>query len=348
MNTDIEYIAYTDQYRSSLLALLSHIWTDLTTDETDKKFAWRYETNYCLRENTTFIAVKDGIVIGFRGFTAIYFFFNGLRRTVLMPSDAIVDPGYRRKGVFSTLTKTSLQSISENYDQLVLSVYLNLSSNEKSTPGNIKNGWRVFSPKCYYTKIYPGNLLSLIGHRKRAEISEKFGNENSYITISAAIDLNAIKQIKHYVRYPITRDVSDEYYQWRYVDSPGKFIFIVLKEHNRPIAFLILETIRTAQYSVVDYAANSQTALHKAFKFASKKLRIIVYRLFIVGGAHEEKKSLTRLGFFNESDFVAKLRGKKKLPALMRDIRMNEEVGSINNIELMNPHNWRLLKGDSH
>ncbi|MDI9562407.1 MAG: hypothetical protein QM235_14665 [Pseudomonadota bacterium] len=348
MNKDIEYIAYTDQYRSSLLALLGHIWTDLSIDEIDKKFAWRYENNYCLRENTTFIAVKDGIVIGFRGFAAVNYFFNGLRRTVLIPCDAIVDPGYRREGVFSALTEMSLRTLSEKYDQLGLSVYLNLSSNEKSTPGNIKIGWRVFSPKCYYTKICLGNILSLIKHHNREENCGTYGNKEYCITIDTAIDLSILRQIKHYVKYPITRDRSDEYYQWRYVDSLGKFLFAVLKEQGRPSAYLILEKVNTAHYSILDYAANSQHALYKAFKLASRSLKIIVYRLFIVGGADEEIKSLMRNGFFKESSFVARLRRKKKYPALMKDVRLIEGDGKINNIELMNPTNWRLLKGDSH
>jgi len=347
MSEDIKYILYQFSYRESLLDLLGHMWNHSSRDCVERRFSWRYEHNYCLQENTMFIAVVDHQVVGFRGYTAQSYCFNGKRMIVLSPSDAIVHPSYRRKGVFDNLMKLSMQSLAKNRDKLSLSVFLNLSSNEKSTPAYLKLGWRKVATKDSASRISITCLVRRI-MCKSTDSCSLVKSGSSIITVSRVVNASLIREINHFIKYPIEHDNSDEYYKWRYDDSGEKNCFVVYTVCGNPMAFMIVKKSSKHLGLIMDYAAESPKDLQKMMLMSLKVLGYSVLRIRIAGGTNEERMALWKCGFFTDSKIVSIAKRKNKPPVLLKCVDPDNRDYSVNGIDIINPMNWRLLAGESH
>lgn len=348
MNRDeVRYLEYQSIYRNSLVELLSRMWSILDLSKVEQRFSWRYEQNYCLRENTLFIAVAGDRVVGFRGYTAQKYCFHGEIHIVLTPSDAIVHPDYRRKGVFDHLMKLSLKSIAVNQERLSLSLFLNLSSNEQSTPAYIKHGWRVLASKDFYSRIsIPSLIKRTISIPRYTKWTLKSGS--SEISVSIDIDTSLIRNIMHFVNYPIQLDRSDEYFTWRYLDSGESINFVAFSISGSLHAYMIIKHCSKHLGLIVDYSAKSSLDLRKMMALSSRALGYSVMRVRISGGACEERVALRKSGFILDTKVLSMFKHKKKPPVLLKCVDPNNHDHLINGIDVMNSKNWRLLSGESH
>ncbi len=342
---DINYQAYNDVYQESLVDLLHYMWSSLTEDEIVERFKWRYSDNYCMDKGMVYIAVHENKVVGFRGFTAQVFLFNGVRKIVLTPSDAIVHPDYRRMGIFNDLTNYALESLSTLNDEMDLSVYLNLSSNEKSTPGNLKLGWQELCEKRWYTKVFFKNINSIkIKDYRPAIADHKYGKIK--INVYDRIQADLISKINHFVDYSIVRDKSQEYYDWRYKYQQGVF-FIVLMYENVPKAFAIVERKNKPICYLYDYAAESPKHLKTLFTKIASIMKATMMRIEIMGGKKEEVRAIKNTGFIGDIKLIDHIRGKRNTPILIKQVDLAPEE-DIENVDWNMPENWRIVKGNVH
>jgi len=342
---DINYQAYNDDYQESLVDLLHYMWSSLTEDEIVERFKWRYLDNYCMDKGMVYIAVHENKIIGFRGFTAQVFLFNGVRKIALTPSDAIVHPDYRRVGIFNNLTKYALESLSALNDEMSLSVYLNLSSNEKSTPGYLKLGWQELCKKRCYTKVFFKNIKSIKIKDYRPAIADHKYSEFK-ISVYDKIQADIISEIKHLVDYPIVRDKSQEYYDWRYDRQTGIY-FIVLTYDDIPKAFAIVERKNKPTCYLYDYAAESPKHLKILLNKTASIMKAMMMRILIMGGKKEEVRAIKNIGFIGDMRLIDFLRGKKNTPILIKQVKLVSEE-DIEGVNWSIPENWRIVKSDVH
>ncbi len=342
---DVIHKPYHESHKESLLNLLKYMWSSLSKDEISKRFEWRYINNYCMDRGTVYIAVKDEKVVGFRGFTAQIFLFKGIRKIVLTPSDAIVHPDYRRLGLFQNLTNYALDSLAALNEELGLSVYLNLSSNEKSAPGNLKLGWQEFCEKKWYTKVFWGNLGSLFAAHSKLDFRKyRFGKRT--VVVYNKIEAGIIASIRHFADYAIVREQSQDYYDWRYGEQSDVY-FVVLKEAVVCKAFAIVEKNSGKSCYLYDYAAESGQDLTFLLNKIGAIMKVMAMRLLIIGGKEEEIRAIKKNGFFGDLKIMDSIRGKKKTPVLIKQVKL-ESNDDMEGINWRLPENWRIVRGDIH
>ncbi|NLK49361.1 MAG: GNAT family N-acetyltransferase [Candidatus Cloacimonetes bacterium] len=348
MNNEIRYLQYDPNYRNSLLQLFKEMFGFADLKQAEQKFVWRYEDNYCLQAHNVYIAVIGDKVVGFRGFAAQRFLFADKPRVVLTPSDAVVHPDFRRQGIFNKLTEYAMQVLSEKYDELDLSVYLNLSSNKKSAPGNLKLGWQVFAEKEWMTRICLLAIIkNLFSRNAGVKKLESKGKSRFKLSVSDSIDAAVIRSIDHFISYQIIREQSDEYYKWRYADAK-RISFVALYDEGRPAAYAIIEQHSGIKYSIMEYAAETIPALKMLIKKAIRYHNIGVLRVLMMGGAPSERKAFRKLGFVADSKLISRIRNKEKTPVLIKGVLQDDEGSTINGIDWQNPEAWRIQKSDVH
>jgi len=170
------------------------------------------------------------------------------------PSDAIVHPEIRRKGIFTQLTLHSIEELENRFDY-----FISTSSNEQSTPGNIKLGWYNLKTKIYTKKICLHPLQYFLRyHILNKTIKHKIVNESNilkkklhsipsygtecFIKVYNNPNLEEMKCLNKpfhnhilYQYYPI------DYFKWRFISSPYQYLYITLESAQSTKALLIIK-----------------------------------------------------------------------------------------------------------
>jgi len=107
-----QIIPYSEKYKTSLIKLLGYMWKNLSEDQIKEKFEWRYELYPFQKEAFINIAINEmNNVVGFRAFVVQEFCFHNEQFKVYNPADAIIHPEHRRKGLFSKLTDSLIETV---------------------------------------------------------------------------------------------------------------------------------------------------------------------------------------------------------------------------------------------
>lgn len=349
--TDSKEVFYTEfhpRYLHSSLQLLNSMWDLSTIQDAKQRFEWRYMDNYCIKEGTIFVAIHDDKVIGFRGFTAQWYWLQGLRRIVLSPSDAVVAADYRRYGVFRNLTEFSLKQVMESKHSSDLSVYLNLSSNRLSSPGYVKIGWQELMPKQYFTRFSIRGMLSSQKKPLPDETSVYKLSGGKALKIDLTIDTSTISGITHFEQYRAFHDTEDEFYKWRYAKPREKYRFISYSSNDTPMAFMIVAERGSGVYAVLDYCASSEIAFRELINASTRYMGFRYMRLFLAGGTDREKKCLAKAGFVSDSKLKWLFPNKKESVLIRRVDTRLEHNAKWSTDEILDPSVWRILGGEIH
>lgn len=205
--------------------LISHLWTgDPSFNEA--MLQWKYFDLQPFHTTTAFVGWNGERIVGFRGyFPSIW--SNGSRQIrVLTPSDAVVDPDYRRRGFFSSLTTHSISALESCHD-----LFLNTSSNTQSIPGYLKLSWeKLFSRDVIY------RLFKLRSPR------DFFIQETSTIRVSESIQVSEIESLLEQNETAVFQQCySPDYFRWRFSRPHKPYVFVSLRDNRRLSAMLILE-----------------------------------------------------------------------------------------------------------
>ncbi len=345
-----QIIPYSQKYKTSLIKLLGYMWKNLSEDQIKEKFEWRYELNPFQERAFINIAIDEmENVVGFRAFVVQDFCFQNEQIRVYNPADAIIHPEHRRKGLFSKLTDTLIETVSDNEHRGII---LNLSSNEKSTPGYLKLGWRRTSGKKKYGyKISVKNLL--VGRQERdfQEIKER----TKYGGFELLYGIKAEKLGKSIFHLTDSADTfqncrSEAYYRWRYEQVPDKegYFFAYLIDEEKIVAYAIIKEQSIKQFSLMEYGAESKSSLKYLLNKMTKKVKIPILRSWMINQRHHEV--LRQCGFRAEKPWMLKLLKKERLPVLVRPAvdSLTDEDFFVNGNNILDINNWNIYIADSH
>ena len=164
---------YEESDKASVLALLSHLWK--TDNEKIKlAFDWKYDNNPVFEQKYRYVATSGNQIVAFRGFFPNKLRYKNVKFNILSPSDMVVNPNYRRMGIFNFITKFAIKDIEAKAD---VDFFANFSSNEFSSPGYLKLGWQEIHGSMYlYSNTLTGQFLGKISDRKIYNWSRNFFN----------------------------------------------------------------------------------------------------------------------------------------------------------------------------
>ncbi|WP_232702537.1 GNAT family N-acetyltransferase [Halobacterium wangiae] len=136
---------YDPRDRADVLALDEVVW-DRTRSES--WFAWKYEENPYITEPPVFLALADGRVVGARPFMAFRLRAGDTTLSALQPSDTMVHPDYRGRGIFTRMTEAAIAHYEDRTPELCFNF-----PNEQAWPGYEKLGWRAVDEQQTYYRI---------------------------------------------------------------------------------------------------------------------------------------------------------------------------------------------------
>ena len=346
----IVFTQYTPQYKDSLLSLLSLKWDGLSTAEIKEKFEWRYEQNPHDSNNPCiYVACKDTQVIGFRAFVVQHFSFNGVLYKVYNPADAIVHPNFRRMGIFSKLNEFFLTDLEGESNVLIL----NTSSNNLSTPGNLKQGWKVMD----YINRYGFKINLLASLRNLIRLHEgKFKetvkeHRNDKITFTKELRIDEIVSLNLENRnaQTLTHHRDEAYYRWRYSFHSRDNYYAYYYVESRMVGYVIFKQTSRFQYVVQEYLSLNEKYLRLLINKSLRHFKISLLRVHAF--SVKEKQILSNTGFIFEPVKLIHIIGKVRLPFLVRPQVLNpsEKDFFLNNVlDIRNSHNWSFSQSAIH
>jgi GNAT superfamily N-acetyltransferase len=139
--------------RDGVIALDRIVWD---RDRGPDWFRWKYESNPFADDVPVFVAERDGEIVGARPFMAFRIRAGETVVGALQPSDTMVHPDHRRRGLFTRMTRRAIAAYADE-DRALLFNY----PNDAARPGYEKLGWRTVGPQVTFYRIQdPARLLS--------------------------------------------------------------------------------------------------------------------------------------------------------------------------------------------
>lgn len=125
-------------------------------DRSPEWFRWKYERNPFVDRVPVFVAERDGEIVGARPFMAFRLRAGETVVHALQPSDTMVHPDHRRRGLFSRMTERAIDAYADGKPSLCFNF-----PNDVARGGYEKLGWRAVHDQLTYYRIQnPGSLLS--------------------------------------------------------------------------------------------------------------------------------------------------------------------------------------------
>lgn len=338
MTKEFKIVQYDDNWKSSTIELLMIHW-GLSSNETIKKFDWRYNFRKHPIRNAIFLAIdlETNQAVGFRAFLHHQIHFSGKVKNIYCPADAFVRADWRKKGIMSNLIQTVLNELNQVEDNCVL----NLSSNEKSTPINLKHGWvatdfkrsRAFSISFFnWFKKHKGEIFPLdpSNHSQLAELS-------------------ALHEAHNQTSDKLVFNKTVEDYQWLIAKFPKQYFGFIYEQPSGKKSYVIYRLIDNRGGIIEEYGAKSSDdfkrlilALHRANRFRIFKLSVT---------SKNQLDLFKNAGMIILSDKTFKrIRRKNRNSILVRLVKndpSNDDY-SMGNKDIRKMNNWLIFNWDMH
>ncbi len=235
----------------SVLELLRHVLRDAEgTRRTPEFWRWKHFENPFGPSFLRVACEPSGRVIGLRAFLQWQFQMNGQTVKAVQAVDTATHPAYRRIGVFSTLTKQSINDVKRANVSLIFN-----TPNVSSRPGYLRMGWRdvgtvaplilILRPHHVFLNLAGTGLGLHSPGRGRSEPSG--GHLFSAWTILHQSEVMAKLLAESRAMEPYVRTISTsrsvEYLQWRYTKHPNlTYSVVFVGSPDDPLATAIVRT----------------------------------------------------------------------------------------------------------
>jgi GNAT superfamily N-acetyltransferase len=133
-------IRYRPEFREQVIALQTHLWSDVADMNSDY-FRWKYEENPYSDDSLIYLAMCDENVVGMRGMMGAE--WQGGASAIVdrcfCACDLVVDPAHRGRGLFRVIMTAAMKDMADRGHPLVL----NLSASPYTYLSSIRMGWRL-------------------------------------------------------------------------------------------------------------------------------------------------------------------------------------------------------------
>ena len=343
---------YDESFKEAAMELLALLWSHLGGQERQDLFTWRYEKNPFSIDPHIYLARYNGQLIGFKSFVEQRFRMGQDRPVrAFTPSDAIVHPAFRRKGVSSSLSKEFF----ERAGSLPTgeAVVFNLSSNALSTPGNLKLGWQSTSGKKHFVlRTSPGHYLPARskGRHWPLESTGLSAPSGKQVVIAPLPRADEMSQLAYNSRKPgiLVNERSREYYHWRYALQPEKYLFAFLYDGGEMDAFAVIRRVSNTQYLLWEYACGEPNSLRELTGVVVNACKIPFLRSWALSA--DDARLLKSCGFWSIPGKLRRLLGKEGLPVLVRPTSLDASSHDffLAGKDIRDINNWQFFLADRH
>lgn len=349
---EIKIVPYTDAFRLRALELLQLLWSHLPKEEHSRLFDWRYRNKPGQSGPPIYLAMKGETVVGFKAFVEHPFLLgsNELIRTYT-PADAIVHPDFRRRGVSRALSRALLAEAGQKSKGEGL--IFNLSSNEESTKGNLRQGWQASNGRKRFVLLAsPASYLRqkvLKSSPGAPDQRQADAGGLSYET-TALPKAGEMARLAGACRNPrrLTGLRDADYFRWRYDFQPELYHFAYAHAGDEMLAYLVIRKVSHTQYLLWEYASKEAGDLKRLLSWHVTVRRIPFLRSWAL--SQSDIELLKSCGFLAPPSRLWRILGKEGLPVLVRPLSAQamEQGFFLGGRDIRDMDNWQLFLSDRH
>ena len=323
MKSDISIRLATDRDKPQILQLLHTVFDeqqhfDWKRDE--KYWQWKYDSNI-FGKTYTHVAEHNKSVIAVSTIWPWQFICRGKILNTFQPCDTVVDPDYRRKGIFSNIYNNRMPLIKDKNASFLFNF-----PNTNSLNGNLKLGWNYLKNLEWLVKpLKPVNMVINLRDKSKS-VPQKIDNDHK-INIE---DCNTIAE--KYLTYDgiIQTYRQKEFFRWRYEEHPFFKYGMVTAQKSRKSAgaiFMVNAKNKIREMIVVDvFGANQLTP--ELFRMITKTgKQYNADYVTVIYNRHYNMQSLWKQGFI-------KMRN-KNMVVLPLNLALEQKI--------LNYANWSII-----
>lgn len=257
---------YRPEDRDGVLSLDRAVWNRTQSPEW---FDWKYADNPYVDHVPVFVAEIAGEIVGARPFMAFQMRLGDKTAIALQPSDTMVSPDHRRRGLFTRMTERAI----DYYEGREPWFFFNFP-NSQSRPGYLKLGWqevgsrttyyRVQNPDAFLENRLDGKLESLVGNVATSAVhgyyaARRMTASSDPATVDRHSDVPAALLASLYERRVPERihaHRTETFYQWRFASPAWERTTYTASNDGEPIASVIVRSRATGDGLTVTQLAD--------------------------------------------------------------------------------------------
>lgn len=339
--TDFVFRKYKEEDKEQVLALLgANLW-HFPHEERLAYFNWKYEQNPYTESPLAFVCVDDDKIIAFRGYMLQPICIHGKVFYNAALADTVTDANYRRMGLFSRITKYSIEELDKD-SSIVMST--NSSSGGPTLNGYLKLGWIPLTER--------KNLFSFSWRSffPKKNIKQEYRRDKKDCSILLSVECRASEMstlaIENIRKDKISVHTDEGYCKWRFDNPISNFYFAYYYQKNRLVAYVVVKKIGGRKYDIVDFHYQSS----KQLRCLISSLHRWLHPLFILDWTVNKNDAINRSpGVFSfvNLNFILKCINKFNVPPfLVRSTKMNQQDCDwiLEGVDMRNIMNWNLHK----
>lgn len=217
-------------------------------------FEWKYQENPYTDYIPIFVAEQNGDIVGARSFFALELLVNGEPHLALEPSDTMVHPDHRGRGLLPRMTTAAIETYTESDASLCFNF-----PNDITLPHNLRHGWETVDTIPTYYRIH--DLQALVSQNTEAawpSVAGRLGNPvvSGYYRLA---ELRSNPDSDHTVRshksVPVAtfsalgnrgqEDVIEahkdaQFYRWRFDNPDWEYRAYTASSKDEPVAGIVV------------------------------------------------------------------------------------------------------------
>jgi hypothetical protein len=344
-----EFRNYVDEDLPDVAGLLKFLWGG-SLESYMSFFTWKYRENPFSEGTVGIVCLSAGSVVGFKSFYPTRWEIGNQEPTVFMlsPTDTVIHPDHRRMGLFTEMTKRSI----EQFQETRYAAFINLSSNQQAAAGNMKLGW---VPLCTrgYLRYY--SLTGLLHYflirtgtatpRKPRIAFGRFGN----------IEVSDIPRPEHMCRLIRTRTYDDgkirlykdeEYLTYRFRNPRKKYVFYYLWQDGVLTGYVVIKPLQHSNNAhILDYDQTDSKAVQEIVRYIIATRHYGMISVWNCGLENDTRQILQRSHFRTNAFFEKierSLRGTYYILVRPTRKKCTEESWFLGEINMRDIDSWHL------
>jgi len=345
---DCEIAPYDSAWGQQVAELMVHLWgADVQANLAYLR--WKYEGNPYAEQPLALVALHQGQVVSFRGYSPLPFRVAGTGDAliVLCPGDTCVHPDQRMAGLSVRMGKAALRAYAGRYRLL-----MNWSCTKSSLPGYRKMGFLALTEKTYLTRAGPLGtlryLLAVKAVRPAAQSCVRYGRTGNLVIASAPRvgEMAALARREEAVPGTLVLCRDEAFLVWRFASPRGRYVFYYLLQDNAMVGYLAVGlSPNNRRAFLLDYGEAEPGRLAEILRSILQMRHFDVLSVYTFGLTAGQRRMLEKLGF-GVAGLITFLetRQKGRIPLLVRPVKetFGDEDLLVHGIDVRRIEHWSL------
>ena len=294
-----EITPYRPEWDQQVAELMVHLWgTDIEANLAYLR--WKHEGNPYAQQPLAVVALQEGQVVGFRGYSPLRFRVAWSPDVVVLcPVDACVHPDHRMSGLSVKMGQAAMKAYGDRYR-----LFMNWSCTKPSLPGYRKMGFRALAEKVYLTHAGPlGTLRYLLASRGAHPLAQSrisFGRSGDVEVAGAPrlAEMAALTATEEAAAGTLVLRRDEVFFAWRFANPRGKYVFYYLLRDDMLTGYVVIGlSPNNRRGFLLDFAAGERDALEEIMRFVLRAKHFDVVSVYTFCLTARQRRTLEKLGF---------------------------------------------------